>query len=105
MIAKFRCGILQLHIESGRFNNTKVENRLCNICQEGQIEDEFHFLCICNAYEDERTNLYRLVNKKFQDFSSMDDETKFVFLMTKCNFNVIKFIKQAWEKRKSSLFK
>ena len=105
MIAKFRCGILQLHIESGRFNNTKVENRLCNICQEGHIEDEFHFLCICNAYEDERTNLYRLVNKKFKDFSNMDDETKFVFLMSKCNFNVIKFIKQAWEKRKSSLYR
>ena len=50
LMSKFRCGILQLHIETGRFNQTKVEDRFCNICKEGFIEDELHFLCICSEY-------------------------------------------------------
>ena len=53
LIAKFRCGILQLHIETGRFNNTKLEERLCQICNSNTIEDEFHFLCVCPHYEQE----------------------------------------------------
>jgi len=32
LLAKFRCGILQLKIETGRFNQTKLEDRLCDIC-------------------------------------------------------------------------
>ena len=105
LLAKFRCGILQLHVESGRFNNTKLENRICNICEEGYIEDEYHFLCICSVYREERSDLYRRVNDKYNDFSELDDNSKFVFLMSKCNLYVVKFLKQAWEKRKGILFK
>ena len=47
ILAKFRSGILQLRIESGRYSNTKVEERLCELCNLNEVEDEFHFLCKC----------------------------------------------------------
>ena len=50
ILAKFRCGILQLHIETGRFNDTNLEDRVCSMCETNSIEDEFHFLCICPYY-------------------------------------------------------
>ena len=31
--AQFRSGILPLHIETGRFRNTHIENRICTLCQ------------------------------------------------------------------------
>jgi len=50
LIAKLRCGILQLNVELGRFNQTKLEDRLCKICKEGFVEDEIHFVCVCSKY-------------------------------------------------------
>ncbi len=34
LIAKLRCGILQLHVESGRFNNVPLGDRTCDICHK-----------------------------------------------------------------------
>ncbi len=31
---KLRCGILPLHIETGRYTNTALENRLCKFCEK-----------------------------------------------------------------------
>ena len=67
IMAKFRCGILQLHIETGRFSQTKLEDRTCIICKDGNIEDEFHFLCICNEYSDERKIMYLSAQNKVKN--------------------------------------
>ncbi|XP_050392671.1 uncharacterized protein LOC126811173 isoform X1 [Patella vulgata] len=43
-LAQFRCGILPLRIETGRYTSQKIEDRLCVMCHSGSIEDEWHFL-------------------------------------------------------------
>ena len=48
--AQLQFGILPLHIETGRFRNIRVENRLCTLCNNNQVEDEFHFLFFCPLY-------------------------------------------------------
>ena len=48
--AKFRCGILPLNIEVGRYRGVKVEDRICPICKNG-VESEIHFLLECNVYD------------------------------------------------------
>ena len=53
MVDKLRCGILQPHVESGRFNETYLENRTCNVCNNNVIEDEFNF--VCTKYSNVRT--------------------------------------------------
>ena len=104
LLAKFRCGILQLHIETGRFNQTKLPDRICNICNTGNIEDEFHFLCICPYYETERNDLYNYIHHKHGDFVRFNDQEKFIFLMKYHNYKVMKYLKLAWQKRKDKLF-
>ncbi len=44
MLAQIRFGILPLHIETGRFRGTALEERTCQICNSQSIEDEFHFI-------------------------------------------------------------
>ena len=51
---KFRTYNIVLPIETGRRNNTPVENRLRTLCQENYIEDEYHYLFKCNYFTDRR---------------------------------------------------
>ena len=45
LLAQIRLGILPLSIETGRFQNKKVEQRLCPLCSKC-VETELHFICI-----------------------------------------------------------
>ena len=49
--AKFRCGVAPLRIETGRYENKEVNERVCFICND-QIEDEKHVLLACPLYVD-----------------------------------------------------
>lgn len=58
ILAQFRCSVLPIRIETGRFRGEEVNDRLsqvkykiicsvdglCIICSVEAIEDEFHFL-------------------------------------------------------------
>ena len=49
---KIQIVISQLKIESGRFHNVTRRNRICNLCQLQDIEDEFHFILKCPIYNE-----------------------------------------------------
>ena len=51
-MAQFRYGILPLNIETRRFRNQPIEQRICNLCELNEIEYEFHFLFKCTLYND-----------------------------------------------------
>ena len=55
-LAKIRLGCLELRIETGRYARPRLppESRLCQVCNEQKVEDEFHFLFECKIYEQER---------------------------------------------------
>ena len=61
LFSQFRCGILPLEIETGRFINSPLPDRLCRVCTEAAVEDEIHFLCDCKCYSDLRSDMYALV--------------------------------------------
>ena len=104
MIARSRCGILQLQIETGRFNQAKVKDRKCLMCSTNAVEDEFHFLCHCPFYLAERKTLYDYVLSRNGDFEHFSDKEKFVYLMEEFNCKVRKFITKSWYKRKLKLY-
>jgi hypothetical protein len=54
-IAKIRCSDHVLEIEKGRHKGIPRAERICNLCHNGQIENEEHFLLICDAYDSLRT--------------------------------------------------
>jgi hypothetical protein len=54
---RFRCSNHSLEIELGRRNNVNIVDRLCKYCceqGENKIENEYHFICVCNKYKDLR---------------------------------------------------
>ena len=54
IVAKLHIGILPLEIEVGRRKETALENTTCIFCKKGEIEDEYHFVFVCESYQDER---------------------------------------------------
>ena len=50
---KLRLSSHPLRIETGRYGNDRINQnqRYCLICGSGDIEDEYHFVCICKPYE------------------------------------------------------
>lgn len=56
-MAQLRCGSAPLRIETGRYENIPVENRLCPLCKAG-IEDEMHVILDCPKYDVIRRDLF-----------------------------------------------
>ncbi len=79
LTAQIRIGIWPLHIETGRFRNVKVEEKVCQVCNNGDVENEFHFVCIYNTYTTLRNTMYDKINDVI--FYNMTDRDKFVYLM------------------------
>ena len=105
ILAKFRSGILQLRVETGRYTQTKLEERICQLCDENTIEDEFHFLCICQKYDSPRTSMYQTIVRKHNHFTDLAPKEQFRFLMSNCSGEVIKYLKKAWVIRQQHLYK
>jgi hypothetical protein len=57
LLSKLRIGMLNLEINLGRYEGVPREERLCKVCNSGLIEDEFHFVLVCNYYVPERQRL------------------------------------------------
>ena len=53
-LSRFRCSNHKLEIESGRHSGIPRNERLCKYCLENRsvanVEDEYHFICICPQY-------------------------------------------------------
>ena len=83
-LAKFRCGVAPLKIETGRYgmNRLPANERLCEFCENNEVEDEFHVVMICNFYDDIRHNPLQYVSTEVNNFDMMTDNDKFNFLMS-----------------------
>lgn len=53
--AQFRTGCHDLEIERGRYKNLPLDGRVCRVCSDNVIEDEYHFILKCIEYADIRT--------------------------------------------------
>ena len=56
-IAKMYCGNLPLRVETGRYRNVPLNERLCTYCQLDEIEDDVHFIVRCPLHTDLRLTL------------------------------------------------
>ncbi len=104
MLAQFRMGILPLEIETGRFFNVKVEERICKLCTEGLVEDEYHFLFVCPLYEDLREDMFSEITNICPEFVYLEYAEQLNLLFKEFCRKVAKYIKRAYERRKSVLY-
>ena len=115
LLCQFRVGILPLRIETGRFRilkdlqtnqfrHLRVEERVCELCNLGQVEDELHFLCHCPLYKDLREIMYQKANMSEPEFNGMEVQEKFNYLMKNLWREMCTYISNAWDLRKSNLY-
>jgi len=116
ILAQLRVGILPLHIETGRFKNITDQEtgnirkllpneRVCGICNSGDLEDEIHFLFKCHKYQDERVHWEALLSRNINGYMylTIDDKLNVLFNI---EWNVlIKMVMQFWDIRKDTLYK
>ena len=58
-LTRFRTSSHSLMIETGRYDDTRRELRICKCCNMGKIENEYHFLLVCSNYRDLRTKFFK----------------------------------------------
>ena len=101
-LAQLRCGVLPLRIETGRFCGLKPEERICQVCDSGKIEDEKHFILECNQYTIFRQSLYRQINTQY--FYALPPNDQLKYLVTQEYRKTAKFISQSFMQRKTILY-
>jgi hypothetical protein len=67
-LSKIRISAHSLNIETGRYNSTPREQRLCKFCPSS-VEDEKHFILHCPKYQ----NIRNSYNTLFQGIRTDDD--------------------------------
>ena len=83
-MAKFRCGVAPLRIETGRYEGLSEDHRTCPICKSG-IENETHVLLTCYLYEEFRTTLFNTALEICNNFDSFSDAEKMKFIFSNPN--------------------
>ena len=91
---KFRVSNHVLAIEKGRHHNISVNDRICDKCNLGLIEDEAHFLMVCDntMYDGARAQLFSVLDNLGinRDFISILSCEKIQFKLAKCIYKMFK---------------
>ena len=80
--AKFRCGVAPLRIETGRYENLNLEDRICPFCRNACIESEEHVLFECHLYDDIREELIEKAVAVRADFINLPVQNKMIFVFS-----------------------
>jgi hypothetical protein len=102
LLAQFRCGILPLRIETGRYVGEAVENRLCLLCDEHLVENESHFLISCKYYENLRRDC--LINI-LHNHADQPADRQLCALVQNHPRQLAKYLTKAYLKRRNYLFR
>ena len=92
-LTRLRVGSHRLAIELGRYHKPKplpIKERLCDLCNV--VEDEYHFLCICPKYIAQRQEMEKKLVAIYPEYSQMNCEQKFVFLLQSNNIYINKLV-------------
>lgn len=89
-MSRFRISSHSLNIETGRYDGTPRDQRICKSCSMNRVEDEYHFLLVCPHYRELRSKYFK---PYFCHWPTMN---KFETLLSSSNkktiCNVAKFI-------------
>ena len=102
-LAKFRCGVAPIRVETGRYERLPFAKRMCPLCNDG-IENELHVLTSCSMYNDLRDQIYTKAREHSENFDNLPDEQKMCFIMSN-DYCVKVTAKTCWEilKRRRNL--
>ena len=62
-----------LRVTTGRWVDTERQDRTCEHCDSGEVDDEVHFLTRCTSVHEEREFMWRQIGKVFKDCARPED--------------------------------
>ena len=103
LFAQIRTGVLPLRVETGRFKGIPLEERTCEYCLSGSVEDEHHFLFSCHNWVDIRHPFIDKCKEVYPDFGNLDEVEQFRFVMNDelIQLHTAEYVSTAFYKRKS----
>jgi hypothetical protein len=81
-LAKFRCGIAPLRLETARYTRTPEEERMCIVCELNEIESEEHSLIRCVLYSDIQKHVFNAAIFINPQFNTLSDMPKVCFILS-----------------------
>ena len=79
-LAKFRCGVAPLRLETGRFEGLDEEERVCFNCPQ-EVESEEHVLIRCPVYDDIRRNTLFEARYFYENFENMSNTEQMCIML------------------------
>ncbi len=80
-MAKMRCGVAPIRLETGKYEGLTEQERICPVCDMNEIESEIHVMNFCPLSNDIRANHYESALLIGNDFNTYSNMHKFLFLM------------------------
>ncbi len=100
ILAQFRLGVLPLRLETGRFVREDIDKRICTFCNNGEIENEAHFLLRCNVYDEIRNLILGESIDKITNYTNMSENEKIISIINGNCRKHAKYLVAAFDKRK-----
>ncbi len=101
LISQLRWGILPIRIETGRFVGLNERDRICEMCDQNEVENEMHFMFSCNLYTQYRQELEAAIGVNLANLSSID-KWESVFQHP---HSLGRFVYNAFQQRREKLYK
>lgn len=103
---RLRISAHNLPIEKGRHRRPKktpIQDRVCDLCNSGEIGNEMHLVNQCISLKTERDICFDKIKSRDASFENMNNNEKFIYIM-KCSspelaFDIIPLIKCIIQKR------
>ena len=105
LLSQLRYGILPLRVETGRFVNEPRCNRICTLCNSGQIEDQIHFIFHCNLYNEQRNNLNNKARNIVANWDSLSEIERLKLLYNDMTRMFGKYIRNIFLTRRNILYR
>ncbi len=105
LLSQLRYGILPLRVETGRFVNEKRCERICTLCNNGNIEDQIHFLFYCKLYDTQRDELFIKARNYIDGWDNLTDVMKLSALFKNLTRTLGKFVKNIFLLRRNKLYR
>ncbi len=80
-LAKFRCGVAPLRLETGRNLGEHESARICQLCNLNEIESEEHVIIRFTVYHDNRQQRFNHAFDVSKDFLNFNDCQKLCFIL------------------------
>ncbi len=82
-LVRYRCGILPLSIETGRWGSIPLQDRICKMCDSLVVEDEYHFIFHCSLYKKIRDPFLHHVHNTILNITEKNEIDKIKMFISK----------------------